>query len=101
MKDVLYHEECLLNLAAKGKLRVKKKGEQPRSLVPTPEELKMIRGGVKVLQHCQTFTKIMEQEKTPTMPLVAQSLYDMQQEMKTVIDDPASDEVTLKSSVLC
>ena len=37
MKDVLYHEECLLNLAAKGKLRVKKKGEQPRSLVPTPE----------------------------------------------------------------
>ena len=53
----------------------------------------MIKGGVQVLQHCQTFTKIMEQEKTP-MPLVAQSLYDMEQEMKTVIDDPASDEVT-------
>ena len=100
MKDVVYHEKCLLSLAANGKLRVKKRGEQPRSLVPTHEEFKMIRGGVQVLQHCQTFTKIMEQEKTPTMPLVVQSLYDMQEEMKNVKDDLNTDEVTTEFCTL-
>ena len=44
MSDVLYHEQCLLSLATQGKLRVKKKGEPAYSLVPSPEEFRMMRG---------------------------------------------------------
>ena len=38
MRDVVYHEECLLSLAAKGKLSVKKKGEPAYSLVPSQDD---------------------------------------------------------------
>ena len=93
MSDVLYHEQCLQSLAAQGKLRVKKKGEPAYSLVPTPEEFRMMKGGVMVLQHCKTFTKIMEQEKVPTIPLVTQTLYDMEQDMKALVEYDDTDEV--------
>ena len=93
MSDVVYHEQCLLSLAAKGKLRIKKKGEPAYSLVPSPEEFRMIKGGIMVLQHCKTFTKIMEQEKVATLPLVTQSLYDMEQEMKRLVTNKDTDEV--------
>lgn len=100
MSDVLYHEQCLLSLAAQGKLRVKKKGEPAYSLVPSPEEFRMMRGGVMVLQHCKTFTKIMEQEVVPTIPLVTQSLYDMEQEMKALVDNRDTDEVAREFCVM-
>ena len=93
MSDVVYYEQCLLSLAAKGKLRIKKKGEPAYSLVPSPEEFRMIKGGIMVFQHCKTFTKIMEQEKVATLPLVTQSLYDMEQEMKRLVTNKDTDEV--------
>ena len=53
----------------------------------------MIKGGIMVFQHCKTFTKIMEQEKVATLPLVTQSLYDMEQEMKRLVTNKDTDEV--------
>ena len=70
MEGVIYHEECLMRLARKGKFKVKPKGKPVFSLLPTPQEFEMISAGVKVLKVCQTTTKIFEHEKVPTLPLV-------------------------------
>ena len=82
MESVLYHKECLVRLAMKGKLRVKdKKTGVTTSLIPTIGEFELVKAGVKVLAHCRTTTKLFEVEKEPTMGKVVERLYEMQEEL--------------------
>ena len=81
MDGVLYHQDCLLRLARKGKLKVKR-DKQVVSLVPTMEEFDLIETAVKVLKVCQVTTKIFEQEAVPTLPLVVERLYNMDSLLK-------------------
>ena len=75
-EGVNYHQDCLLRLARKGKLKVKK-DKQVTSLVPTIEEFELIETAIKVLKICQVTTKTFEQEAEPTLPLVVERLYTM------------------------
>ena len=81
MEGVIYHQDCLLRLARKGKLKVKR-DKQVVSLVPTMEEFDLIETGIKVLKVCQVTTKIFEQEAVPTLPLVVERLYNMDSMLK-------------------
>ena len=82
MESVLYHKECLVRLAMKGKLRVKdKETGVTTSLIPTIGEFELVKAGVKVLAHCRTTTKLFEVEKEPTMGKVVERLYEMQEEL--------------------
>ena len=72
-EGVNYHQDCLLRLARKGKLKVKK-DKQVISLVPTIEEFELIETAIKVLKICQVTTKTFEQEAEPTLPLVVERL---------------------------
>jgi hypothetical protein len=74
MEDVLHHEKCLVSLAGQGKLRVKPKDQPAYSLIPSLEEFRLIKAAVKVLKVCKITTKIMEQDKVPTVPLVTQRM---------------------------
>ena len=76
MEGVQYHQDCLLRLARKGKLKVKV-DKQVVSLVPSIEEFELIDTGVQVLKICRDTTKVFEQEKVPTLPLVVERLYNM------------------------
>ena len=50
--SINYHQDCLLRLARRGKLKVKK-DKQVVSLVPTMEEFELIATAIKVLKVCQ------------------------------------------------
>ena len=100
MEDVLHHEQCLLSLAGKGKLKVKPKDATAYSLVPSVEEFRLLKAAVKVLKVCKVTTKVMEQEKVPTVPLVIQRLYDMDQEIGALIVEDEDEVVTEFSKVL-
>ena len=76
MVGVIYHQDCLMRLARKGKLKVKK-DKQVVSLIPTMEEFLLIEAGAEVLKICQETTKVFEQEARPTLPLVVERLYTM------------------------
>ena len=76
MMGVIYHQDCLMRLARKGKLKVKK-DKQVVSLIPTMEEMLLIEAGAEVLKVCQDTTKVFEQEARPTLPLVVERLYTM------------------------
>ena len=76
MEGVQYHQDCLLRLARKGKLKMKV-DKQVVSLVPSIEEFELIDTGVQVLKICRDTTKVFEQEKVPTLPLVVERLYNM------------------------
>ena len=89
MEGIIYHESCLMRLAMKGKFKVKPVRKPTYSLVPTIEEFEMIKAGEKVLSICMTTTKIFEQEKVPTPPLVVERLYNMDKELEEIIYDPA------------
>ena len=93
MEDVLYHEKCLMSLASQGKMKVKPREGPAYSLVPTFEEFRMISAGVEALKIPKRTTKVMEQEKCPTMPLVTQRIYDMQAEMDALIGHDDTEEV--------
>ena len=94
MEDVLHHEQCLLSLASKGKLKVKPKNEPAYSLVPSIDEFRLVKAAVKVLKVCKITTKVMEQEKVPTLPLVTQRLYDMDKELESLIEEDEDEVVT-------
>ena len=100
MEDVLFHEQCLLSLAGQGKLKVKPKDGPAYSLVPSIEEFRMLKAAVKVLKVCKITTKVMEQEKVPTVPLVTQRLYDMDKEFDLLIEEDDDDVVTEFCEVL-
>ena len=85
-EGVNYHQDCLLRLARKGKLKVKK-DKQVISLVPTMEEFELISTAIKVLKICQVTTKIFEQEAVPTLPLVVDRLYTMDSHLKELQDN--------------
>ena len=80
-EGVNYHQDCLLRLARRGKLKVKK-DKQVVSLVPTMEEFELIATAIKVLKVCQVTTKTFEQEALPTLPLVVERLYTMDSMLK-------------------
>ena len=46
-------------------------------MVPSIEEFELIDTGVQVLKICRDTTKVFEQEKVPTLPLVVERLYNM------------------------
>jgi hypothetical protein len=94
MEDVLYHKTCLMSLASQGKLKVKPKNGPVYSLIPSLEELRMIKAGVDILSIVKSTTKVMEQEKVPTMPLVTKRLYDMHAEMDSLINDDDCEEIS-------
>ena len=100
MEDVLHHEQCLLSLASKGKLKVKPKNEPAYSLVPSIDEFRLVKAAVKVLKVCKITTKVMEQEKVPTLPLVTQRLYDMDKELESLIEEDEDEVVTEFCEVL-
>ena len=81
MEGVLYHEECLMRLARKGKLTKKVDGHTI-SMVPSVSNFRMIKGGVKVLKICKATTKLFETEKSPTLSLVVERLYNMDKELE-------------------
>lgn len=85
MDGVLYHQDCLLRLARKGKLKVKR-DKQVISLVPSMEEFDLIETGIKALKICRDTTKIFEQEAVPTLPLVVERLYNMDSLLKELQD---------------
>ena len=100
MEGTIYHEECLMRLARKGKFKVKPPGKPAYSLVPTPQEFEMIRAGVNVLIVCKTTTKIFEQEKVPTLPLVIDRLFTMDKELEEIIEDPENqDEMVVNFAI--
>ena len=100
MEDVLHHEQCLLSLASKGKLKVEPKNEPAYSLVPSIDEFRLVKAAVKVLKVCKITTKVMEQEKVPTLPLVTQRLYDMDKELESLIEEDEDEVVTEFCEVL-
>ena len=57
MKEVLYHEDCLVSLARQGKLMVKEQGVS-YSLIPSHQEFNLIRAGVIILEKCRHTTKV-------------------------------------------
>ena len=87
MEGVLYHEECLLNMARRGELDIEDSEGNRSNYIPSVENFHMIQAGVKVLKICKITTKIFEQEKVPTIPLVTDRLYTMDQEFDEFIKD--------------
>ena len=82
MKGVLYHKPCLLRLAQQGHLRMEDSEGQIVDLIPSPNDFLIIEAGVEILESCKITTKIFEVEKAPTMPLVVERLYTMDQEFE-------------------
>jgi hypothetical protein len=94
MQSVLYHEDCLLRLARKGKLVVKDKERVSHSLVPSIQEFQMAAAGVKILKLCQVTTKLFEQEKVPTMPHVVERMFTVDKELEAISQDMEIDEMS-------
>lgn len=93
-EGVNYHQDCLLRLARKGKLKVKK-DKQVISLVPTIEEFELIETAIKVLKICQVTTKTFEQEAEPTLPLVVERLYTMDCLLKELQETEMNQQVSI------
>ena len=53
----------------------------------------MIKAGVTVLEKCKETTKIFEQEKMPTMPLVVERMYNMDKELEEFTNDMVNIEM--------
>ena len=75
MASVLHHRDCINNMGKDDKL--------DHSLVPTLSEWKMIEGACLVLKEFVETTKDWEQEKVPTLNLVAKRLYEKQEKLKS------------------
>ena len=97
MEGVLYHEECLLRLARKGLLQVEGSDGIKRKIIPSISNFLMIKAGVKILKHCKITTKIFEQEKVPTVPLVTDRLFTMDKELEDFIDDKTNRKIDIKA----
>ena len=87
MKGVLYHQPCLLKLAQAGHLRFEDSDGVTTDLVPSINDFRVIEAGVEILEKCKVTTKLFEQEKVPTMPLVTERLYTVDQELKDFIQN--------------
>ena len=85
MSGVLYHEQCLLAMARKGFLRFEGAGGATTDLVPSINDFRIIEAGAEILEKCKVTTKIFEQEKIPTIPLVTERLYAVDQELNEFI----------------
>ena len=91
MEGTLYHEECLMRLARKGKFTKRIDGHTV-SMIPSITNFRMIKGGVEVLKICRETTKLFEQEKVPTLPLVVERLYNMDKDLESFINDDENRE---------
>ena len=78
----MYHQPCLLQLAQAGHLRFEDSNGVTLDLVPSINDFRVIEAGVEILEKCKVTTKIFEQEKIPTIPLVTERLYTVDQELK-------------------
>ena len=87
MAGFLYHEQCLLGMARKGHFRFENADGAVSDLVPSINDFRVIEAGVEILEKCKITTKIFEQEKVPTIPLVTERLYTMDQELEEFIRD--------------
>ena len=87
MRGVLYHQPCLLKMAQAGHLRFEDSNGTTTDLVPSINDFRVIEAGVEILEKCKVTTKIFEQEKIPTMPLVTERLYTVDQELKEFIQN--------------
>ena len=81
MEGVLYHEECLVRLDRRGLLVVSTDGIK-KKMIPSFSNFSMVRVGCKILKHCQITTKVFEQEKVPTIPLLVDRLFTMDKELE-------------------
>ena len=54
---------------------------------------RLIEAGVTVLEKCKETTKIFEQEKVPTMPLVVERIYNMDKELEESSNDMENSEM--------
>ena len=97
MSGVLYHETCLLNMARKGHLRFENTEGVLNDLIPSINDFRMIEAAVEVLEKCKTTTKIFEQEKIPTVPLVVERLYTVDQELDEFINDDVNKRTKKKA----
>ena len=87
MRGVLYHQPCLLKMAQAGHLRFEDSNGVTTDLVPSINDFRVIEAGVEILEKCKITTKIFEQEKIPTMPLVTERLYTVDQELKEFVQN--------------
>ena len=85
MEGVLYHEECLVRLDRRGLLVVTTDGIK-KKLIPSFTNFSMIKAGCKILKHCQITTKVFEQEKVPTIPLIVDRLFTMDKELEELAE---------------
>ena len=90
MKGVVYHKPCLLKLAQHGHLRLEDSEGRIVDLIPSFNDFLIIEAGVEMLQSCKTTTKLFEMEKIPTMPLVVERLYAMDQELEEFMVNPSN-----------
>ena len=93
MAGVSYHKQCLMNLANRGELVVKDKDGINQDLIPSIQEFRLIKAGVTVLEKCKETTKIFEQEKVPTMPLVVERMYNIDRELEEFKEDLDNSEM--------
>ena len=97
MEGVLYHKECFMRLARKGLLQVEGSDGIKRKIIPSISNFLMIKAGVKILKHCKITTKIFEQEKVPTVPLVTDRLFTMDKELEDFIQDKTNHNTDIKA----
>ena len=79
MSSPLHHKDCINSMGEDDKL--------DSDLVPTCREWKMVEGACEVLEHLTKTTKDWEQEKVPTINLVAKKLYESCQKLKAFSKD--------------
>ena len=64
-----------------------------QDLIPSIQEFRLIKAGVTVLEKCKETTKIFEQEKVPTMPLVVERMYNIDRELEEFKEDLDNSEM--------
>ena len=99
MKGVLYHEDCLLQLARRGELINEDKDGNQVNLIPTFSDFMMIKAAVGVLEKCRVTTKLFEQEKVPTVNIVMDRLYTVDSELDEFINDAENDRMSVNFAV--
>ena len=92
MEGVLYHEECLVRLDRKGHLVTTSDGIRTK-LIPSFSNFSLIKAGCKILKLCQQTTKLFEQEKIPTIPLLVERLFTVDKELEEIIETDDEESV--------
>ena len=86
-------------MARKGHLRFENADGVTTDLVPSINDFRVIEAAVEILEKCKITTKLFEQEKIPTVPLVTERLYTVDQELSEFISN-AVNKRTKKKAVM-